>query len=142
MADSNSSKPGSRPAASPPARTGTSAASSASTPKDPAPADTLSGKPGRVVHDERGNAVWDWVKDTTRIAIDSTSRLLKRLDVPELKVEEERDTELRLESERTGGGGYDPYGKTTPQTGGGAGGGGGYDPYQKAVARKPTGRKP
>jgi len=95
-----------------------------------------------VVHDERGNAVWDWVKDTTRIAIDSTSRLLKRLEVPELKVEGEKDTQLRLESERDPGGGYDPYGKSTPRTGGGAGGGGGYDPYQKAIPRQPTGRKP
>ncbi|MDB6044501.1 MAG: hypothetical protein JWM63_3052 [Gammaproteobacteria bacterium] len=93
---------------------------------------------GRVVHDERGNAVWDWVKDTTRIAIDSTSRLLKRLELPELKVEEQKDTELRIEPERDPGGGYDPYGKTAPRTGGGAG----YDPYQKALTRKPTGRKP
>ena len=34
---------------------------------------------GRVVHDSRGNAVWDWVKETTRVAIDSTSRLLRKL---------------------------------------------------------------
>jgi hypothetical protein len=115
-------------------------ASSTPTPKNTAP-DTLSGRRGRVVHDERGNAVWDWVKDTTRIAIDSTSRLLKRLEVPELKVEGEKDTELRIEPERDPGGGYDPYGKTAPRKGGGAGGGG-YDPYQKTVTRKPTGRKP
>lgn len=65
---------------------------------------------GRVVHDERGNAVWDWLKDTARIAIDSTSRLLKRLEVPELKVEDTHEQELRIESDRDSGGGYDPYG--------------------------------
>ena len=64
---------------------------------------------GRVVHDERGNAVWDWVKQTSRICIESTSRLLRKLESPELKVEEEKDQELRLESDRDPGGGYDPY---------------------------------
>ncbi|HEY3784600.1 MAG TPA: hypothetical protein VGL55_04920 [Steroidobacteraceae bacterium] len=68
-----------------------------------------SGPSGRVVHDERGNAVWDWLKHTSRIAIESTSRLLRKLEAPELKVEEEKDQELRLESDRDKGGGYDPY---------------------------------
>jgi hypothetical protein len=62
-----------------------------------------------VVHDSRGNAVWDWVKETGRIAIESTSRLLKRLEMPELKTEDKTDQELRLESDRDAGGGYDPY---------------------------------
>ncbi len=64
---------------------------------------------GRVVHDERGNAVWDWMKQASRAALESTSRLLRRLEVPELKVEEKKDEELRLESDREPGGGYDPY---------------------------------
>ncbi|MBS0379723.1 MAG: hypothetical protein JSS29_14680 [Proteobacteria bacterium] len=46
---------------------------------------------GRVTHDERGNAVWEWFKN-------STSRLLRKLEAPELK------TDLRRR-----GGGYDPY---------------------------------
>ena len=67
---------------------------------------------GRVVHDSRGNAVWQWVKDTGRHAIESTSALLKRLEVPELKVEEDekKDEELKLEDQVDAGGGYDPYG--------------------------------
>jgi hypothetical protein len=85
---------------------------SAPAPKEAAPAAVAT---GRVVHDERGNAVWDWVKDTTRIAIDSTSRLLKKLETPELKMEERKDEELRIESERDSGGGYDPYQKITPR---------------------------
>jgi hypothetical protein len=123
----------------------------------------LAGRSGRIVHDERGNAIWDWVKETSRIAIDSTSRLLKRLEVPELKVEETPDDPLSLEAERDPGGGYDPYGSASPSksffgravggsSGGGAPGqggkpsstkrdtGGGYDPYGKGVTRKP-GRK-
>jgi hypothetical protein len=69
---------------------------------------------GRIVHDARGNAVWDWIKDAGRMAIDSTSALLKRLEVPELKVEGDKDEELRLESDRDAGGGFDPYNQKTP----------------------------
>lgn len=42
------------------------------------------GKPkasGRVRHDAGGRAVWEWAVDSGRHAIDSTSRLLKRLDL-------------------------------------------------------------
>ena len=64
---------------------------------------------GRVRHDDRGNAVWDWLKDTARNAIDSTSRLLRKLESPELEVEDKKDEELRIQSDRDPGGGYDPY---------------------------------
>jgi hypothetical protein len=82
-----------------------------SAPRDTATEDDVPA--GRVVHDSRGNAVWDWLKQTGRQAIDSTSRLLKRLDAPELRVDEE-SPELRLESDRNSGGGYDPYNSKTP----------------------------
>lgn len=64
---------------------------------------------GRVRHDDRGNAVWDWLKDTGRNLVDSTSRLLRKLEEPQLKVEDEQDKELRIQSDRDPGGGYDPY---------------------------------
>ncbi len=65
---------------------------------------------GRVVHDERGNAVWKWVRETGRFCIDSTSALLKKLDFGDLKVEGEKEEGLRLEDPgRDAGGGYDPY---------------------------------
>jgi hypothetical protein len=106
MGDSQSRKSGSGPGAPAP-----SAPSPAASAKPVAPQDEFEGKSGRIVHDERGNAVWDWIKETSRIAIDSTSRLLKRLEVPELKMEDtQKNNELSLESERDAGGGYNPYG--------------------------------
>jgi hypothetical protein len=127
MGDSHSWKPGAWPGSSPsPAKP--PAADSSRTPiaatksapagaraplldAKPATADSAGNSAGRIVHDDRGNAVWDWLKDTARIAIDSTSRLLRKLEVPELKVEDTQHQQLRLESDRDPGGGYDPYGK-------------------------------
>jgi hypothetical protein len=155
MGDAHNSKPGSRPGIKPP---------SSAAGKKPERSDGplaggagTSSKAGRVVHDERGNAIWHWVKDTARIAIDSTSRLLKKLEVPELKLEDSHTEELRIESDRDAGGGYDPYGTSsspggrasgvrtvgtpTPPGGSGRSGpdrGGGYDPYGKSLTHKPT----
>jgi len=39
--------------------------------------------------DRQGNAVWKWAVDTGKHAIDSTSRLLKRLEVPGLRLEDD-----------------------------------------------------
>ena len=87
--------------------------------KEPAAAPPKPGDPehnaGRIVHDERGNAVWNWVKETGRFCIDSTSALLKKLDFGDLKVEGDKEEGLRLEDpDRDDGGGYDPYNQKTP----------------------------
>jgi hypothetical protein len=109
MGDSHSQKPGIRPGGAPP-----SAPSPAASGKPAASKDEFAGRSGRIVHDERGNAVWDWIKETSRIAIDSTSRLLKRLEVPELKMEDtQKNNELSIEADRDAGGGYNPYGGST-----------------------------
>ena len=68
---------------------------------------------GRVRHDDRGNAVWDWLKETGRNAIESTSRLLRKLEAPQLEVEDKKDEELRIQSDRDPGGGYDPYNQSS-----------------------------
>ena len=114
MSDSNHSGP---PGARPPAGTGSPPAAPApdpqgrgQPPRAPAAAGSAGGggSSGKVVHDRRGNAVWDWLKETGRNAIDSTSRLLRRLEVPDMKVESKKDEELRLTDDDAGGG-YDPY---------------------------------
>ena len=68
---------------------------------------------GKVVHDDRGNAVWDWMKTTGKHAIESTSRLLRKLELPELKFEDPKDEELRVMPDPSTGGGYDPYNQAT-----------------------------
>jgi hypothetical protein len=68
---------------------------------------------GKVVHDDRGNAVWDFLKNTGRHALESTSRLLRKLELPELKFEDPKDEELRIMPDPSTGGGYDPYNQAT-----------------------------
>lgn len=102
------------PAASWPTQT---PAAGGRTPAQPSAKTAAEGRTaGRVKHDERGNAVWDWLKETGRFCVESTSALLRRLEVPELRVEGQKDEALRLEDEggRDQGGGYDPYNQKTP----------------------------
>ena len=69
-----------------------------------------SGPAGRVRHDERGVAVWDWAVDTGEFCTLSTSVALKKLEVADLKIEDHNPPELRLEvSGRDKAGGFDPY---------------------------------
>jgi hypothetical protein len=107
MSDPRHPKPGIRPTGSPaakPAAPGPAVRPDAPTAR-PSRADTA----GRVVHDDRGHAVWQWVKEASRIAIDSTSRLLRKLEAPGLKMEDTKDEELRIKADPSAGGGYDPY---------------------------------
>jgi hypothetical protein len=41
---------------------------------------------GRVRHDPGGRAVWQWAIDSGKHAIESTSRLLKKLDLSHLRI--------------------------------------------------------
>lgn len=87
-------------------------AAAANPPAAPKPA-AGSQPSGRVVHDSRGNAVWDWVAKTGRAALESTSLLLKKLEVPGLKLEDTNDKNRELSiQDQCPGGGYDPYGSS------------------------------
>jgi hypothetical protein len=100
-------KPASTPAPSP-----------AAGPNEPRP-----GSSGRVRHDERGNAIWEWMTTTTKKAILSGTSLLKKLDSTELSLEEtpeEQDKSAMLPKNRPGGG---------------------FNPYEQASANKPRGKK-
>ena len=63
---------------------------------------------GRVRHDDRGNAVWDWAIDTGMFNTLSASAILRRLDVSELKMQESSGLALAVAGCDAGGGG-DPY---------------------------------
>lgn len=70
------------------------------------------GRPaGRVRHDERGVAVWDWAVASGEFQTLSTTVAMKKLEVADLKIEETAKTpKLSLEAAgRDTGGGFDPY---------------------------------
>jgi hypothetical protein len=125
MAESRDNKPGS--ASSWPVQTSAEPAAAPPQPERPS-ADRGA---GRIVHDERGNAVWNWVKETGRICVDSTSALLKKLDISDLKIEGNDDTlgARQDKAARDSGGGYDPYNQKTPAK-------------KSSVPAKPTLNKP
>ena len=64
---------------------------------------------GRVVHDERGRAVWKWGGDTSTTG--STSGILEHIDPLDLKVEGQGSGSVF-----DAGGGYDPYNQGEPRT--------------------------
>jgi hypothetical protein len=69
-----------------------------------------SGPSGRVRHDERGVAVWDWAVATGEFATLSTTRALKKLEVADLQIEDHKPAPLKLETTgRDKAGGFDPY---------------------------------
>src|SRR5579862_4357755 len=73
---------------------------------------------GGISRDAQGNAVWQWAVDSGRHLMESTSLLLKRLEVPGLKLEDEAgpqdkkiDPQSGMPTESPGNAGYDPYGR-------------------------------
>jgi hypothetical protein len=97
---------------------------------------------GRVRHDPSGRAVWEWAVESGRHAIDSTSRLLKRLDLPGLKI---ADDEVRKDDEADPPpGSRTPDGKPIPTFGGSreadplASGRKSFNPYDNRASVKRT----
>jgi hypothetical protein len=83
---------------------------------------------GRVRHDSGGRAVWEWAVDSGRHAIDSTSRLLKKLDLSGLQLEDDKKssdkslledgeipsiTETRADPQAGSKRGFNPYDSRT-----------------------------
>jgi len=73
-----------------------------------------------VKHDAGGRAIWEWAAETGRNALDSTSRLLKRLDLPGLSLvddekEKKKAEEKAQRAEREAG--FNPYGEVDPRPG-------------------------
>jgi hypothetical protein len=68
------------------------------------------GPSGRVRHDERGVAVWDWAVATGEFATLSATNVMKKLDVGELSIDETQRAIKRMQPVgRDQGGGGDPY---------------------------------
>jgi hypothetical protein len=57
--------------------------------------------PGKVIHDPRGNAIWDWALETTEFAKATMTGLIRRLECPPLTLE--------LDTMQPGGWSGDPY---------------------------------
>jgi len=89
--------------------TGTAATGKHDSAPAPAPA-PRSGPSGRVRHDERGVAVWDWAVASGEFATLSTTVALKKLEVADLQIEDHKPADLKpAVSGRDKAGGFDPY---------------------------------
>ena len=66
---------------------------------------------GRVRHDERGMAVWDWAVASGEFAALSATNMMKKLEIDDLKIEETQRAVRALAQPqgRDVGGGGDPY---------------------------------
>jgi hypothetical protein len=75
---------------------------------------------GRVKHDASGRAIWEWAAETGRNALDSTSRLLKRLDLPGLSIVDDEKEKKKAEEEAQRierEAGFNPYGEQDSRPG-------------------------
>ena len=75
---------------------------------------------GRIVHDSRGNAVWNWGANSDAASTASTSKMLRKLDLADLRVEDAAQPEKQAGAKKAGSGygpGYNPYDRTAPVRG-------------------------
>jgi hypothetical protein len=99
----------------------------AATPETNSPAKNADRPAGRIIHDARGNAVYG------RAAGDSTSTMLKRLEIPGLQVEGQEETVKAPAAVKGGGVATKGAAATARDVGGG------YNPYDQTKAvKKPT----
>lgn len=122
------------------------------TPANPASRDSVElpaslGPSGRVRHDERGVAVWDWAATSGEFATLSATNVMRKLQVTELSIEEtQRAIKAMKPIGRDPGGGGDPYntrgaGKRTGEAAQRQGVTGSPDRPRSAVLDQLTGQK-
>jgi hypothetical protein len=97
------------------------------------PEKSLSLSQGRVRHDERGMAVWDWAAASGEVAGLSATNLMRKLDVSGLSIEQTQRSKAIAPAGRDAAGGADPYNTRSP------GGGDPYDPHKRSSATLPDG---
>lgn len=66
---------------------------------------------GEKIEDSQGRSVWKFAVESGKHLLDSTSSLLRRLEVPGLKIDDEPGLGNKPSPP---GGGYDPYGSNKP----------------------------
>lgn len=101
---------------------------------------------GRVRHDDRGMAVWDWAVATGEFAALSATNVMKKLEVGDLQIEETQRARALQPLGRDVGGGGDPYnqrgsGQRPGEAGKRQGVTGSPDRHTKAVLDQLTGKK-
>ncbi len=66
---------------------------------------------GRVKHDDRGNAIWEWAVSTGALSLESATQRLKNLDNPSLSLAEDAPTPSEKVKANPRGvtQGYSPY---------------------------------
>jgi hypothetical protein len=71
---------------------------------------------GRIIHDSRGNAVWNWDKSSDPASTASTSKMLRKLEVEDLRVEDTAQVPAQPGATKGSGygPGYNPYDRTSP----------------------------
>lgn len=89
------------------AETQATAAGVAKKPSAPKP----SGPSGRVRHDDRGNAIWEWAVTTGKFTAETSTQRLKRLDNPTLALADDAPTPVDVVARNPHGvaKGYSPY---------------------------------
>ena len=84
------------------------------------------GPAGRVRHDERGMAVWDWAAASGETAALSATNVMRKLDVSELSIEQTQRSLKAMQPPTGAGAGGDPYNQHRNQVN--------KDPFKRAVA--------
>ncbi|HEX6638326.1 MAG TPA: hypothetical protein VF033_11780 [Steroidobacteraceae bacterium] len=82
---------------------------------NPPPAPSAPGPVGRVRHDERGMAVWDWAAAAGDTAALSATNVMRTLDVSGLSIEQTQRSLKAMEPTRDPAGGGDPYNQVRDQ---------------------------